>query len=86
MPKSTSSARLIVRKLTADSLIFFTSYDVIHTSRRRGMKPRLFQLTPAVLTRRGSMNTTLWAKPYENRRTFLGGSDARIIMGSDEAA
>jgi hypothetical protein len=32
------------------------------------------------------MNTTLWTKPYENRRTFLGGSDARIIMGSDEAA
>jgi predicted phage-related endonuclease len=32
------------------------------------------------------MNTTLWTKPYENRRTFLGGSDARIVMGSDEAA
>jgi predicted phage-related endonuclease len=25
-------------------------------------------------------------KPYENRRSFLGGSDARIIMGNDEAA
>ena len=25
-------------------------------------------------------------KPYESRRTFVGGSDARIIMGSDEAA
>jgi predicted phage-related endonuclease len=25
-------------------------------------------------------------KSYENRRSFLGGSDARIIMGSDEAA
>jgi predicted phage-related endonuclease len=32
------------------------------------------------------MNATLWTKPYENRRTFLGGSDARIIMGGDEAA
>ena len=25
-------------------------------------------------------------KTYENRRSFIGGSDARIIMGSDEAA
>src|SRR5437870_11360475 len=25
-------------------------------------------------------------KPYEHRRAFVGGSDARIIMGSDEAA
>jgi putative phage-type endonuclease len=24
--------------------------------------------------------------PYENRRSFIGGSDARIIMGSDETA
>ena len=32
------------------------------------------------------MKTTLWTKPYENRRSFIGGSDARIIMGSDEAA
>jgi len=32
------------------------------------------------------MNASLWTKPYENRRIFLGGSDARIIMGSDEAA
>src|SRR5712675_2810011 len=28
----------------------------------------------------------LWTKPSENRRAFIGGSDARIIMGSDEAA
>jgi len=32
------------------------------------------------------MNTTLWTKSYESRRTFVGGSDARIVMGSDEAA
>jgi len=32
------------------------------------------------------MNSTMWTKPYGNRRTFIGGSDARIIMGSDEAA
>src|SRR5260221_4987547 len=25
-------------------------------------------------------------KPYENRHSFIGGSDARIIMGTDEAA
>jgi putative phage-type endonuclease len=28
----------------------------------------------------------MWTKPYEHRRTFIGGSDARIVMGSDEAA
>jgi predicted phage-related endonuclease len=32
------------------------------------------------------MNSTMWTKSYESRRTFIGGSDARIIMGSDEAA
>jgi predicted phage-related endonuclease len=32
------------------------------------------------------MNTTLWTKSYGSRRTFVGGSDARIVMGSDEAA
>ena len=25
-------------------------------------------------------------KPYRDRRSFIGGSDARIIMGNDEAA
>jgi predicted phage-related endonuclease len=32
------------------------------------------------------MNASLWTKPHQSRRTFVGGSDARIIMGSDEAA
>ena len=32
------------------------------------------------------MSATLWTKPYGHRRSFIGGSDARIIMGSDEAA
>src|SRR5262249_12806207 len=32
------------------------------------------------------MRSDLWTKPYESRRSFIGGSDARIIMGSDEAA
>ena len=27
-----------------------------------------------------------WTKPEEARRHFIGGSDARIIMGSDEKA
>jgi predicted phage-related endonuclease len=26
------------------------------------------------------------SKDWSNRRAFIGGSDARIIMGSDEAA
>ena len=32
------------------------------------------------------MKPHMWAKSYENRRAFIGGSDARIIMGSDEVA
>ena len=32
------------------------------------------------------MNKTLWTKSYESRHSFIGGSDARIIMGNDEAA
>src|SRR5437660_11437283 len=31
------------------------------------------------------MKSQLWRKRYEGRRSFIGGSDARIIMGSDEA-
>src|ERR1700675_1867894 len=32
------------------------------------------------------MKSTVWTNRYENRQSFIGGSDARIIMGSDEAA
>jgi predicted phage-related endonuclease len=32
------------------------------------------------------MNTALWTTERPDRRGFLGGSDARIIMGSDEKA
>jgi predicted phage-related endonuclease len=32
------------------------------------------------------MELNLWTKTYKNRRSFIGGSDARILMGSDEAA
>jgi predicted phage-related endonuclease len=32
------------------------------------------------------IRSDLWTKPYESRRAFIGGSDAPIIMGSDEAA
>src|SRR5438046_9562066 len=31
------------------------------------------------------MRSDMWTKPYESRRSFVGGADARIIMGSDEA-
>src|SRR5215510_7544440 len=33
-----------------------------------------------------AMRSNVWIKPYQIRRSFIGGSDARIIMGSDEAA
>jgi predicted phage-related endonuclease len=32
------------------------------------------------------MSGALWTKSYESRRSFIGGSDARVIMGGDEAA
>ena len=32
------------------------------------------------------MKSNVWTKPYEDRRSFIGGSDARIIMGNDELA
>src|SRR5215831_16828150 len=32
------------------------------------------------------MKSTMWTTPGETRRAFIGGSDARIIMGNDEAA
>ena len=32
------------------------------------------------------MNSSMWTKTAKDRRYFVGGSDARIIMGSDEAA
>ena len=32
------------------------------------------------------MKSQVWTKSYENRCSFIGGSDARIIMGFDEAA
>src|ERR1700676_4627148 len=32
------------------------------------------------------MKTTMWKRTEQDRRWFIGGSDARTIMGSDEAA
>src|SRR5215831_19096340 len=32
------------------------------------------------------MKTPMWKRDGQDRRSFIGGSDARIIMGSDEAA
>jgi len=32
------------------------------------------------------MKQPMWTNSLENRRCFIGGSDARIIMGDDEAA
>ena len=34
----------------------------------------------------GFMSATFWTKPDVASRSFIGGSDARIIMGNDEAA
>src|SRR6266436_7095125 len=36
--------------------------------------------------RRHRMKLDVWTKTNQDRRSFIGGSDARIIMGSDESA
>ncbi len=32
------------------------------------------------------MKSNMWTKANQDRRSFIGGSDARIIMGDDESA
>src|SRR4051812_41097276 len=32
------------------------------------------------------VKSSVWTKSYQSRRSFIGGSDTRIIMGNDEAA
>src|SRR5262245_13132883 len=39
-----------------------------------------------VSNNREDVMKSVWTRPYENRRCFIGGSDARIILGDDEAA
>src|SRR6266581_1340579 len=46
----------------------------------------LHVLAKAILDGGGSMKSDMGGKSPENRRCFIGGSDARSIMGSDEAA
>ena len=54
-------------------MIFFISYDLNHPETR-------FWITEE------SMKSDMWTKSNADRRAFIGGSDARIIMGDDEAA
>src|SRR5262249_31218929 len=37
-------------------------------------------------TGEGAVQSMSWTRPSDFRRHFIGGSDARIIMGNDEAA
>ena len=43
------------------------------------------QPTQQFRTLEENMESTAWTKTNEERRNFIGGSDARIIMGNDEA-
>src|SRR5882762_1203378 len=43
-------------------------------------------IRPMLPQGRYRMKSDVWKKTKENRRSFIGGSDARIIMGSDESA
>jgi predicted phage-related endonuclease len=46
---------------------------------------RLAKETPFFTLEEG-MESQVWTSSYGERRSFIGGSDARIIMGDDEAA
>src|SRR5882757_4652087 len=43
-------------------------------------------IRPMLSQGRYRMKSGVWTKTKEDRRSFIGGSDARIIMGSDETA
>jgi predicted phage-related endonuclease len=43
------------------------------------------QQTPFSAVQEG-MKQQMWTNKAEKRRYFIGGSDARVIMGNDEAA
>ena len=40
----------------------------------------------ALIKARLGMKEMMWKKPSKDRRYFIGGSDARIIIGDDEPA
>ena len=60
-------------------MIFWISYD-----HRRSPNP-LYQQTPYPASEE-DMKSIVWTKPTGDRRSFIGGSDARIIMGNDEVS
>jgi predicted phage-related endonuclease len=47
---------------------------------------RVAQETPFFVSEEENMKSKVWTKPHADRRSFIGGSDARIIMGDNEAA
>src|SRR6186713_3265710 len=60
-------------------MLFFISYYVFRYMSSSSQQTPFFESEEA-------MKSVMWKKPYGNRLGFIGGSDARIIMGSDEAA
>src|SRR5262245_50124088 len=66
-------------------LTYIISYGIFHTVRYRSVRIGCSQQTPFSRGAKG-MKPQIWGRTYESRRTFIGGSDPRIIMGNDEAA
>src|SRR5215510_4969383 len=65
--------------------------DIFYTVRYKSYRPVLIRPTRIAQERPFSMvekemQPQVWTNSPESRRCFIGGSDARIIMGSDEAA
>src|SRR5262245_8233076 len=66
-------------------LTSFELYDPI-TIIQSEREMSLFPKETSFLIQEEDVKSSVWTKPNESRRLFIGGSDARVIMGSDEAA
>src|SRR6266540_7321075 len=66
-------------------LTYFIPYDINHTYQSEYDRLAVAQERPFSMVKK-EMTPHVWTKSPEGRRCFIGGSDARIIMGNDETA
>src|SRR5215471_2258734 len=66
-------------------LTYFIPYGINHTEQSEYDRLPIAQERPFSMVKK-EMTPHVCTKSRDGRRCFIGGSDARIIMGSDEAA
>src|SRR5262249_50835166 len=66
-------------------LTYFIPYDINHTEQSEYDRVGGQQQTPFSMVEE-EMKPQVWTTSHENRRSFIGGSDALVIMGRNEAA